>query len=145
MMNCYQAIDEQLFTLFEKYWKLVKVEMLGAPENRGVVSTDYFCIEMKHFTESRRHNTCLWEGQEGYVPVEECGTYSRETGFVPDKRRIKELNKRIWLHLPPAPRRPPCSRRSFCFRCIEFFPAFEVLLQSARCCGCWCLRKTAPQ
>lgn len=39
---------------------------------------------------------CLWEGQEGYVPVEECGTYSRETGFVPDKERIKELNKQIW-------------------------------------------------
>ena len=39
---------------------------------------------------------CLWEGQEGYVPVEGCGTYSRETGFVPDKKRIKELNKRIW-------------------------------------------------
>ena len=39
---------------------------------------------------------CLWEGQEGYVPVEECGTYSRETGFVPDKKRIAELNKKIW-------------------------------------------------
>ena len=39
---------------------------------------------------------CLWEGQEGYVPVEECGTYSCETGFVPDKKRIAELNKRIW-------------------------------------------------
>lgn len=39
---------------------------------------------------------CLWEGQEGYVPVEECGTYSRETGFVPDKKRIKELNRKIW-------------------------------------------------
>ncbi len=37
---------------------------------------------------------CLWEGQEGYVPVEECGIYSRETGFVPDKKRIAELN--IW-------------------------------------------------
>ena len=210
MMNYCQAIDEQLYTLFEKYWKLVKVEMFGTPENRsiplkgnqalivyyadkvlapencGVVSTDYFCIEMKHFTESQHHNTCLnrkicidangnikncpamaksfgnikdttleeainkpgfkdlwyickdqidvckdcefrhmctdcrcfikdpcniysqpakctynpyiclWEGQEGYVPVEECGTYSRETGFVPDKKRIKELNRRIW-------------------------------------------------
>lgn len=39
---------------------------------------------------------CLWEGQAGYVPVEECGTYSRETGFVPDKKKIAELNKRIW-------------------------------------------------
>lgn len=210
MINYCQAIDEQLYTLFKKYWKLVKVEMFGAPENRsvslkrnmaiiiyykdkvlspencGVVSTDFFCINMKHFTESQHHNTCLnrkicidangdikncpamnksygnikdttlkeaiekpefkdlwyvckdqidvckdcefrhmctdcrcfikdpnniyshpakctynpyiclWEGQEGYVPVEECGTYSRETGFVPDKKRIAELNKRIW-------------------------------------------------
>ena len=39
---------------------------------------------------------CLWEGQDGYVPVEECGTYSRETGFVPDKDKIAELNKQIW-------------------------------------------------
>jgi len=39
---------------------------------------------------------CLWQGQAGYVPVEECGTYSRETGFVPDKKKIAELNKQIW-------------------------------------------------
>ena len=39
---------------------------------------------------------CLWEGQEGYVPVEECGTYSRETGFVPDKKKIAMLNRKIW-------------------------------------------------
>ena len=39
---------------------------------------------------------CKWEGEDGYVPVEECGTYSRETGFVPDKKRIKKLNKQIW-------------------------------------------------
>lgn len=210
MMKYYKPIDEQLHALFEKYWKLVKVEIFGAsenhsmslkrnyaliihyadkvlaPENCGMVSTDYFCIDMKHFTESQLYNTCLnrkicideegnikncpamtksygnikdttleeainkqgfkemwyicknqidvckdceyrhictdcrcfikdpdniysqpakctynpyiclWEGQEGYVPVEECGTYSRETGFVPDKKRIAELNKQIW-------------------------------------------------
>ena len=39
---------------------------------------------------------CLWEEQDGYVPVEECGTYSRETGFVPDKDKIAELNRIIW-------------------------------------------------
>jgi hypothetical protein len=39
---------------------------------------------------------CKWEGEEGYVPVEECGTYSQETGFVPDKKKIKKLNKQIW-------------------------------------------------
>jgi SPASM domain peptide maturase of grasp-with-spasm system len=39
---------------------------------------------------------CKWQGQEGYVPVEECGTYTRETGFVPDKEKINKLNKQIW-------------------------------------------------
>ena len=39
---------------------------------------------------------CLWEGQDGYVPVEECGMYNRETGFVPDKKKIAELNRRVW-------------------------------------------------
>jgi SPASM domain peptide maturase of grasp-with-spasm system len=37
-----------------------------------------------------------WKDQEGYVPVEECGTYDREAGFVPGKTKIAELNKRIW-------------------------------------------------
>jgi radical SAM protein with 4Fe4S-binding SPASM domain len=39
---------------------------------------------------------CKWEGEEGYVPVEECGTYTRETGFVPDKKKIEKLNREIW-------------------------------------------------
>jgi SPASM domain peptide maturase of grasp-with-spasm system len=39
---------------------------------------------------------CKWQGQEGYVPVEECGSYSRETGFVPNHEKIKELNQQIW-------------------------------------------------
>jgi SPASM domain peptide maturase of grasp-with-spasm system len=39
---------------------------------------------------------CKWQGQEDYVPVEECGSYSRETGFVPNHEKIKELNQQIW-------------------------------------------------
>lgn len=39
---------------------------------------------------------CKWEGEEGYVPVEECGTYNRNIGFVPDPEKIKALNKQIW-------------------------------------------------
>ena len=210
MLKFDTAIDSHLQPLYDEFWKLVKVEVFESPENQviplkgnlgllahykqkklhpnncGAVSTDYFCIEMNHFTESQHHNTCLnrkvcidangdikncpamaksygnirdttleeainkpgfknlwfinkdkidvckdcefrymctdcrafikdpeniysqpakctynpyiclWEGQEGYVPVEECGTYSRETGFVPDKKRIKELNRKIW-------------------------------------------------
>ena len=37
-----------------------------------------------------------WESEECYVPVEECGSYTRETGFVPDKKKIRKLNKQIW-------------------------------------------------
>jgi hypothetical protein len=39
---------------------------------------------------------CKWLGQEEYVSLEECGTYSKETGFVPDHERIKVLNQQIW-------------------------------------------------
>jgi len=39
---------------------------------------------------------CKWEGEEEYVPVEECGTYSLNNGFVPDPEKIKALNKQIW-------------------------------------------------
>jgi SPASM domain peptide maturase of grasp-with-spasm system len=37
-----------------------------------------------------------WQNEDGYVPVEECGKYSKETGFVPDDKKIKELNNKIW-------------------------------------------------
>lgn len=37
-----------------------------------------------------------WQGEEGYFPVEECGTYSRETGFVVNPERVAELNSQIW-------------------------------------------------
>ncbi len=39
---------------------------------------------------------CKWDGQEDYVPVEECGIYTRETGFVPDIEKINKFNKLIW-------------------------------------------------
>jgi SPASM domain peptide maturase of grasp-with-spasm system len=39
---------------------------------------------------------CKWAGQEDYVPVEECGSYSSKNGFVPNHEKIKELNRQIW-------------------------------------------------
>ena len=32
-----------------------------------------------------------------YIPVEECGVYSKETGFVPDIDKIEQLNKKLHL------------------------------------------------
>lgn len=37
-----------------------------------------------------------WQGEEGYVPVEECGTYTKEKGFVVNKRKVNKLNKILW-------------------------------------------------
>ncbi len=37
-----------------------------------------------------------WQGEEGYVPVEKCGTYTKEKGFVVNKRKVNTLNKQIW-------------------------------------------------
>ena len=37
-----------------------------------------------------------WQGEEGYVSVEECGTYTKEKGFVVNKRKVNKLNKQIW-------------------------------------------------
>lgn len=39
---------------------------------------------------------CLWEDQDGYVPVDDCGIYDHKIGFVPDTKRIEKLNKQIW-------------------------------------------------
>ena len=32
---------------------------------------------------------CKWQEQKGYVPVEECGLYSKETGFIPDIEKLQ--------------------------------------------------------
>jgi hypothetical protein len=37
-----------------------------------------------------------WEGEEGYVSVEECGTYSKSKGFVVDEKKIEALNMELW-------------------------------------------------
>ena len=35
---------------------------------------------------------CKWESESDYIPVEECGTYSSQKGFIPDNDKIKLLN-----------------------------------------------------
>ncbi|NVO11895.1 MAG: grasp-with-spasm system SPASM domain peptide maturase [Bacteroidales bacterium] len=37
-----------------------------------------------------------WEDEEGYVSVEECGTYSREKGFIVDDKKVEALNMALW-------------------------------------------------
>ena len=37
-----------------------------------------------------------WQDEEGYVSIEECGTYSKETGFVVDIEKVEALNLELW-------------------------------------------------
>lgn len=37
-----------------------------------------------------------WQGEEGYVPVEECGKYSKEKGFIINKEIVDSLNLKLW-------------------------------------------------
>lgn len=39
---------------------------------------------------------CSWEWEEKFVPIDECGTYSKETGFIVNKKKVNLLNKEIW-------------------------------------------------
>lgn len=101
--SCNELFDLVDSRKFSKYGYIpkCKIEVCRCCEYR------YMCVDNRipikegkrwAYTDSCTYNPyiCLWKGQEGYVPVEECGTYSRETGFVPDKKRIDKLNKEIW-------------------------------------------------
>lgn len=67
----------------------------------------FVCTDCRHYIKEKenihsqpskcKYNPYIgkWEGESGYVPVEECGRYSQNTGFVPDKEKIDELNERI--------------------------------------------------
>ncbi|MDR2906869.1 MAG: grasp-with-spasm system SPASM domain peptide maturase [Bacteroidales bacterium] len=37
-----------------------------------------------------------WKDEDGYVPVEACGTYTKASGFVPDAEKIAKLNQELW-------------------------------------------------
>ena len=66
----------------------------------------YICTDCRHFIKDKnnihsqpskcKYNPYIgkWENEEGYVPVEECGFYSRETGFVPDHEKIRVFNEK---------------------------------------------------
>jgi len=39
---------------------------------------------------------CKWEGEDGYKSVEECGIYTKISGFIPDHEKIKNINNKLW-------------------------------------------------
>lgn len=37
-----------------------------------------------------------WDGQESFVSVDKCGNYNEKGKFIPDHKKITELNTKIW-------------------------------------------------
>ena len=66
----------------------------------------YLCTDCRHFIKDKnnihsqpskcKYNPYIgkWGDEEGYVPVEECGSYSRE---VPDYEKIRVFNEKIGI------------------------------------------------
>jgi SPASM domain peptide maturase of grasp-with-spasm system len=89
---------------FQKIWKIRKdvIDTCKACEFR------YMCVDSRipklsgnssyYHTQECAYNPyiCKWKNEEGYIPVSECGTYTKETGFILDKEKVEELNKQLW-------------------------------------------------
>ena len=37
-----------------------------------------------------------WRSEDGYVSMEQCGTYTLEKVFIIDKKKVQKLNEQIW-------------------------------------------------
>lgn len=96
-VNKAQIIDVVKQASFSKLWKINKdcIDVCKDCEFR------YICTDCRIITKDPK-NACSqpakckynpylgkWEGEVGYVPVEECGTFSQVTGFVPDVEKIR--------------------------------------------------------
>ena len=89
---------------FQKYWTTKKdlCDVCKDCEFR------YMCIDSRipikrnenkyFFKEECNYNPYInkWQGTDGYIPVEVCGKYCEEIGFIPNKDKITILNKQIW-------------------------------------------------
>lgn len=88
---------------FQRLWHITKdqIDVCKDCEYR------YICTDCRHFIKDKKNiysqpSKCgynpyiaKWSDEEGYVPVEDCGTYSSETGFVPDRQRIEAINRQL--------------------------------------------------
>lgn len=89
--------------MFKEFWNLTKddIDVCKDCEYR------YMCMDCRHFIKDKNNihsqpSKCTynpyigkWKDEEGYVPVEECGSYSRETGFIPNHERISMITKKL--------------------------------------------------
>jgi hypothetical protein len=90
---------------FQQYWHITKEKMSICKD----CELREMCIDNREPTIKYENDTwgcsshcsynpyiAKWQGEDGYIPVEKCGKYSKATGFIPDHDKITELNKTIW-------------------------------------------------
>ena len=96
-----EAIQKQGF---KQYWNITKdqIDVCKDCEFRHI------CIDCRAFIKDPENKysqplkcnfnpyISKWSNEHGYVPIEECGTYSKEDGFIPEKNKISTLNNIIW-------------------------------------------------
>ena len=88
---------------FKKYWKINKnnIDICRDCEFR------YMCPDCRVFLKKDYTNSqplkctynpyvCKWQGEDGYVPVDECGEYNDFEEFSTVGEKILQLNKQIW-------------------------------------------------
>jgi SPASM domain peptide maturase of grasp-with-spasm system len=89
---------------FKKYWNITKdqIDVCKDCEFRHI------CTDCRAFIKEPKNKysqplkcsynpyISKWSDEEGYIPVEECGVYLKEKGFVPDKLKISILNEVLW-------------------------------------------------
>jgi len=89
---------------FKKLWSITKAQIDVCKD----CEFKYLCTDCRaHIKDteniySQPANCCYnpyiakWKGEEGYVPVEECGSYSTKTGFIINKEKIEALHLKLW-------------------------------------------------
>ena len=96
-------IDIVKSSKFQELWKITKdkIEVCKDCEFR------YICIDCRYHIDDKnninshpakcKYNPYIgkWKGENGYVPVEECGKYSTEKGFEPDKIIIENIISKL--------------------------------------------------
>lgn len=89
---------------FQNIWMITKdmVDVCKDCEFR------YMCIDCRVYIKNPRSLTsqplkCMynpyiskWKGEDGYIPVEECGTYSLIDGFKVNKDTVDSINTILW-------------------------------------------------
>jgi SPASM domain peptide maturase of grasp-with-spasm system len=89
---------------FKKYWNISKdkIDVCKDCEFR------YICTDCRAFIKNPeniysqpancKYNPyiCKWKGEKGYISVEECGNYTKKRGFVPNHRKITNINNKLW-------------------------------------------------